>query len=181
MSKVKVSFYRIELVKDGEVGLDFDADIILDDQCKMAAFGREAFQLDKQAEEVVGMVTLNNELQPTGLFEVSRGSLCESILHPREIFKRALLSNAHSFVLFHNHPCGKSDISVEDAGLFITMQSISNVMGIECRDIIATGDDGTFQSAAEEQKLAQEAIDAIIEESGGELTQEEAIEKLFAE
>ncbi len=48
-------------------------------------------ELTKEPEEVFGMITLDIKNNLTGYFEISRGSINSSIVHPREVFKRALL------------------------------------------------------------------------------------------
>lgn len=45
---------------------------------------------------------------------VSQGTLTASLVHPREVFKSAFLSNANSIIVAHNHPAGSLTASVED-------------------------------------------------------------------
>lgn len=52
------------------------------------------------------MLTLDTKNKATGLFRISKGTINASMVHPREIFKRAVLHNANSIMLFHNHPSG---------------------------------------------------------------------------
>ena len=50
---------------------------------------------------------LNTKNEPTNITVVSVGSINKAIVHPREVFKTAILSNAASIMAFHNHPSGE--------------------------------------------------------------------------
>lgn len=50
---------------------------------------------------------LNTKNEPTDISVVAVGSLNKAIVHPREVFKTAILSNAASIIAFHNHPSGE--------------------------------------------------------------------------
>ncbi|QUM67016.1 JAB domain-containing protein [Staphylococcus delphini] len=56
--------------------------------------------------EVFVLLSLNTKNEPTHIEKVSVGSLNASIIHPREVFKSAILSNAANIILGHNHPSG---------------------------------------------------------------------------
>lgn len=45
---------------------------------------------------------------------ISQGTLTASLVHPREVFKSAFLSNANSIIVAHNHPAGSLMPSTED-------------------------------------------------------------------
>lgn len=49
-----------------------------------------------------------------GYHVVSHGTVSQSLVHPREVFKAALLNNAHCIVVAHNHPAGSPDPSPDD-------------------------------------------------------------------
>ena len=67
------------------------------------------------------------------------GSLDESIVHPRDIFKEAFLQNAHSVLFVHNHPSNDVTPSVEDRVCTEQLVAISKVMGIQVLDHIIVG------------------------------------------
>jgi len=52
------------------------------------------------------LMALNNHNQPIHLERVSIGTLSLSLVHPREVFKSLILSNAHAAIVAHNHPSG---------------------------------------------------------------------------
>ena len=77
--------------------------------------------------------------QVNALEVVSTGSLNASLVHPREIFKAAILNNAASVILAHNHPSDDSTPSREDIELTRRMVSAGEIMGIEILDHIIAG------------------------------------------
>lgn len=52
------------------------------------------------------LITLNTKNVINSISTVSIGSLNSSVVHPREVFKPAILSNAASIIMAHNHPSG---------------------------------------------------------------------------
>src|SRR5262245_29815680 len=62
-------------------------------------------------------VLLDSRNRILGLEEIAVGSLTAALVHPRELFKAAILANAHALVIVHNHPSGDPEPSVEDVAL----------------------------------------------------------------
>ncbi|KAF6558298.1 DNA repair protein RadC [Paenibacillus sp. EKM202P] len=91
--------------------------------------------------EAFCVLTLNTKNQPMALQLVSLGTLSSSLLHPRETFKLAVLSNAASIIACHNHPSGKPDPSTEDLDMTKRLQQSGAILGIELLDHIILGDD----------------------------------------
>ena len=71
---------------------------------------------------------------------VSVGSLNQSIVHPREVFKTALLSSAAAIILVHNHPTGDPSPSSEDIAITRRLKEAGELMGIKVLDHIILGD-----------------------------------------
>lgn len=71
---------------------------------------------------------------------VSVGSLNQSIVHPREVFKTALLSSAAAIILIHNHPTGDPSPSSEDIAITRRLREAGEIMGIKVLDHIIVGD-----------------------------------------
>ena len=66
--------------------------------------------------------------------DVSTGSLNASFVHPRELFKAAILNNAASVILAHNHPSQDTTPSAEDIDLTRRMVNAGEILGIEVLD-----------------------------------------------
>lgn len=72
---------------------------------------------------------------------VSIGSLNQAIVHPREVFKTACLSNAAAILLVHNHPTGDPNPSSEDIAITKRLKESGDILGIRVLDHIIVGDD----------------------------------------
>jgi DNA repair protein RadC len=80
--------------------------------------------------------------------QVSVGSLNQSIVHPREVFKTALLSSAAAIMLIHNHPSGDPQPSREDREITRRLKEAGDLLGIRVLDHIIIGE--TYMSFVEE-------------------------------
>jgi DNA repair protein RadC len=72
---------------------------------------------------------------------VSIGSLDRAIVHPREVFKAAILSNASSIALVHNHPSGRLIPSQEDIDITRKLVKCGEILNIKVVDHIIVSDD----------------------------------------
>ena len=72
---------------------------------------------------------------------VSIGSLTASVVHPREVFKPAIIKGAASIILVHNHPSGDPTPSKEDLEVTARMVQVGRVMDISVLDHIIIGGD----------------------------------------
>ena len=79
-------------------------------------------------------------------------SLNKAIVHPREVFKTAILSNAASIMAFHNHPSGETTPSQQDIQLTNRLYEAGELLGIKLLDHLIIGD-GTFTSLKEKGYL----------------------------
>ena len=104
------------------------------------------FEASKLTEERLWLIALNGARKVAGLFEVSRGTLMSSLVHPREVFQRAILAGAASIIIVHNHPSGTLNISEEDREVTRTIKAAGELLGIGLDDHLIIAD-GTFISA----------------------------------
>jgi DNA repair protein RadC len=103
-----------------------------------------SMEMDKEPEEVMLLFTLDMKLYPTGCFEVSRGNLNSCLVHPREIFKRAILQNSARIILVHNHPSGDIFPSDEDKKVTGIIKRCGEILCIPLVDHIIVGDNEFF-------------------------------------
>ncbi len=75
---------------------------------------------------------------------VSIGSLNQSVVHPRECFKAAMLSNSDSVVLAHNHPSGDVTPSAEDKMITTKLVECGQLLNIRVLDHVIVGEKGYF-------------------------------------
>ena len=91
-------------------------------------------QLEGLDREQFIIACLNTKNEPTNITVVSVGSLNKAIVHPREVFKTAILSNAASIMAFHNHPSGDTTLSDQDIQLTHRLIEAGELLGIKLLD-----------------------------------------------
>lgn len=97
----------------------------------------EMCYLDREHFRVILLNTKNRVLS---METVSIGSLNSSLVHPREVFKRAVQRSAAGLILVHNHPSGDPTPSSEDIEITRRLCEAGRVIGIEVLDHIVIGD-----------------------------------------
>ena len=91
-------------------------------------------QLALEDREVFAVVLMDARNQVLGINTVSIGSLTASVVHPREVFKAAILMNAANIILAHNHPSGDPSPSKDDIDLTRRLHKAGELLGIEVLD-----------------------------------------------
>lgn len=134
-----VNFYSVKLVKESASRYDIPATV---NSPSKAYDVLKILNLQEESEEVVVVITLNTHKKVTGVFEAARGTVSEASVHPREIFKRAILNNASSIILAHNHPGGGTEPSVYDIAVTKKIKAAGDIIGIELIDHIIVTEDG---------------------------------------
>jgi DNA repair protein RadC len=90
--------------------------------------------LINQDRVVFAVFCMDVEGKPVCYSEVHVGTLNKSIIHPREVFKIALLSNAYSIIVAHNHPSGDDSPSYQDREITKTLYKAGVVLGVSLID-----------------------------------------------
>ena len=126
-------------------------------QTRMISSPKDAYEMIKEQLEGLDreqfiIACLNTKNEPTNISVVSVGSLNKAIVHPREVFKTAILSNAASIMAFHNHPSGETTPSQQDIQLTNRLYEAGELLGIKLLDHLIIGD-GTFTSLKEKGYL----------------------------
>ncbi|MEN6565872.1 MAG: JAB domain-containing protein [Veillonellales bacterium] len=81
-------------------------------------------------------VLLDTKYNVIGISVVSSGILNAAVVHPREVFQRALMSNSAAIILVHNHPSGDVTPSQEDIDLTKKLVKCGKIMQIDVLDHI---------------------------------------------
>ena len=138
MAKIMTK-YRLELVKEESHKYEVETRI----SCPKDIYEvlTKVCRIQCNAEEVFILITLNTKNIVTGYFEVHRGTINTSLVHPREVFKRALLNNASNIMVAHNHPSGDPNPSKEDIQITERLKEAGNLLGINLLDHIIVGED----------------------------------------
>lgn len=95
----------------------------------------------QEAQEVLSLICLNTKGKIVSMLELTRGGLSSAQIHPREIYKSALLANAASIILVHNHPSGDPAPSPQDIEMTRKIKEAGELLGITLNDHIIIGDD----------------------------------------
>lgn len=90
-------------------------------------------------EEHMYMLAFNSQLDVSGFFHISHGTVNMSVASPREIFLRSVLCNATGIVLVHNHPSGNPAPSQEDRLTTQRIRQAGKLMEIQLIDHIIIG------------------------------------------
>lgn len=92
------------------------------------------------AEEHFVSLHLNAKHEVIGVHEVSHGTLSASLVHPREVYKAALLANSFAILVCHNHPSGSALIpSQEDFATTRQLLAAGNLLGVNLIDHLILG------------------------------------------
>ncbi len=91
-----------------------------------------------QERFVVACLDTKNRVQSVVLVTV--GTLDASLVHPREVFKPAIIEGASSVILSHNHPSGNTTPSREDIQVTDRLTKAGELLGITVLDHIIYGD-----------------------------------------
>ncbi|MBI5681558.1 MAG: DNA repair protein RadC [Deltaproteobacteria bacterium] len=97
-----------------------------------------------KAKEHFKLILLNTRNKIIGISTISIGSLSASIVHPREVFKDAIMHSANAVVLVHNHPSGDTEPSEDDLKITKRLAEAGKILGIEVLDHIIIGKDNYF-------------------------------------
>lgn len=109
---------------------------------KAVGLAKYYLHLHEQTEEYLYMICMNVKLEAIGVFELSHGNVNSSIVSVREMFQKALLANAVSIIVMHNHPSGDSTPSYEDIQVTKRMVECGDLLGVQVIDHIIVGRPG---------------------------------------
>lgn len=137
--------YDVRLIQEHSGLYDLDKKIASSTQA--AKVCKELYDMSDLSYEKMVMLTLNTKLQVVGCFEISRGTVNESTIYPREIATRALLTNAEAVILAHNHPSGTVDPSGADISITRKVKDILTMLNIRLLDHIIIAHDQTYSMA----------------------------------
>jgi len=132
-----------QIIREAEEGVDY---IICspEDGAKIASrfIGRDD-------REVFFVMCLNTKNNVVPVHRCHVGSLNSSIVHPREVYKSAILNNAASVIIAHQHPSGDIKPSMEDINVTKRLVEAGKLLSIEVLDHLVVNSDNSFTSLKE--------------------------------
>lgn len=94
-----------------------------------------------EAREMFAMIGLDSRNRPILTSLVSVGTLNSSLVHPREVFRPAILAPCAAIIIGHNHPSGDLSPSSEDDSLTDRLKEAGKILGIPVLDHVVITDD----------------------------------------
>lgn len=117
--------------------------ILITEAQKVARLMREEGKIDREAFWVLHLNPQNQVIEKE---LVSLGIVNSSVVHPREVFKRAILNSAAAIITVHNHPSGNTQPSAEDQEIWKRLNSAGKIIGIEVLDNLIITPQGNYYS-----------------------------------
>jgi DNA repair protein RadC len=111
----------------------------LNDPEAVATLAQDLVSANDDDKEHFWVLLLNSQNHLTCTHHVSMGSLSASIVHPREVFRAAVLASAAHVILVHNHPSGDPTPSKEDVHLTRQLVEGARVLGLRIHDHVIIG------------------------------------------
>lgn len=110
------------------------------------------FLFDNQVKERFIISWLNNSDVVTDFEVISEGILNSSLVHPREVFRGAIVATCANIILAHNHPSGNTEASQEDISMTKQLIEAGKIIGINVYDHIIFCE-GTYMSFVEKRMM----------------------------
>lgn len=130
--------WELKVVRERRGGYGLAGSPVAGSEQIFRTFRDRFLKLDR--EEFIA-VLLDGKGRVMGFNTVSVGSLTASLVHPREVFKAAIIANAATLILVHNHPSGDPEPSAEDVALTRRLKEAGDLLGIRILDHVVIGDD----------------------------------------
>lgn len=148
-NEFKLDVISVRLIKDAPI---FSEHRITNPEDAVDVIGKQLCEMDR---EVVCVINLKADNTPINCHFASVGAVNQALVHPRELFKSSILSNAASMILLHCHPSGSLQPSTEDTILTDRMINLCGLMGIPLLDhIIVGGDNSQYFSFKEKGMIS---------------------------
>lgn len=102
-----------------------------------------------EAVEVCTVLCLSTQWDVLAYHELSRGTVDATMVHPRDVFRVALLANARAVIIGHNHPSGHVMPSTDDIALTARLRQAGELIGISLIDHLVVSMEGRYYSFRE--------------------------------
>ena len=136
---------RVSCIRENVYTYEVDENISRSDELYNVA---RKLGLHEAAEEYFCIACFNTKGKIIAVHEVSHGDINSSLVHPREIFKRAIINNASAIALMHNHPSGDSTPSKDDKESTKRISECGDILGIKVIDHLIVTDSGYISMKA---------------------------------
>jgi DNA repair protein RadC len=142
----RINFYTLKMVKENSTLYEIP---VIKSPTEVYQAAKQLLTLHEEPEEHFCILCLNTKNKIVGVHTISIGSLNATIVHPREVFKAAMLNNANGIICLHNHPSGDPKPSREDIETTKRLVEAGEIIGIKVLDHVIIGD-GRYISLKEQ-------------------------------
>jgi len=108
--------------------------------------------MSSEPQEVISVILLDTKNIVIGICEVNRGGIGSSLVEVHTVLKPALLANATSIIVVHNHPSGGIEASTDDLKLSKVLLESTKLLGLRMLDFIIIGSKN-YKSFADEDLI----------------------------
>ena len=143
MEHRKIARVRTQLIKESSVYCKSNE---LSSPERAAEFARALFYEFTENEvrcmprECMIVCSVDTKCKPTIIEHVSVGTANSALVDMKSIFMSAILSNADGIFIFHNHPSGSAEPSIEDNLIANKIKGAGKILDIKLLDHIIVGD-----------------------------------------
>lgn len=137
--KTIVKKYSVALVKESAHKYA-DIPTRLDNPGKIISYADSILNFDGMTKENFVLVPVDTKLKSLGVFVLTTGTINASLVSTRDVFQAALLCNAASIFVLHNHPSGDPSPSRQDKGITKKLIDAGKLMEIPLVDHVIVGE-----------------------------------------
>lgn len=139
---VNITKVGVKLVKEATHRYEVDKQVCSPEAA--AVIANQVLFMNFEPQEVFAVLLLDTKNKVNMVTEISRGSVNECSVHPREVFKAAILANAAAIICLHNHPSGDLHPSYADIQLTKRLVRAGEVLGVQVLDHIIVGGENEY-------------------------------------
>jgi DNA repair protein RadC len=121
----------------------------------------EPADISGKPQEHFCVITLNTGSEVIKCRVITKGLLNHSLVHPREVFRDAILDSAHSIICVHNHPSSKLEPSEQDIQVTDQLRKSGEILGISVLDHVIVSDAGYMSDDIRDRAYKRQTTSGI--------------------
>ena len=108
-------------------------------------------KIGSKKQEHFAVMSLNGAHEIIAVTVVTKGLVNRTLVHPREVFREAIVKRAAAIIVAHNHPSGSVQPSNDDLNVMSAVREAGDVVGIRMLDFMIVSKTGFYSALAEEE------------------------------
>lgn len=146
--KTIIKKYSVALVKESAHKYA-DISVRLDEPEKIVTYADLVLNFAAMTKENFVLIPVDTKLKPLGVFVITTGTINASLVSTRDVFQAALLCNAASIFVLHNHPSGDPTPSMQDKEITKKLIDAGKLMEIPLVDHVIVGENKYYSFKAD--------------------------------